>query len=390
MDDQTSSRDSFDLDTAARRFTRSARFNQEVVEKLQTALKHNPEVNLLSVIPSDYKDQLHGISTTTAPRKHKSCVRPPARRADFCVNLVERASTATIVHTLSDTTSLFLAKYLEPEGPFQDPKQCLVMVLKRMISDSEKLWEGQTRGVVLKCGNDLVAKIIRGNSDYTEYTSLQYLAEHAPDIPAPKPHGLIMFGSVQVMFMTYIPSITLEQAWCSLTHDNKVSIQQQLDGINCKLRRLKGDGQRLGGVGGEGVKEDHRFSHHSAEIITTTAQFEEFRFSVSHGASTPWINFLRSFLPCPTEDCVFTHGDLRPANIMVKTDSENNYLVSGIIDWEDSGFYPDYFESTRLLFTFHMHSKEDWCAYLPACISPARHPVQWLVSRLWEYTINNS
>ncbi|PVH87201.1 hypothetical protein DL98DRAFT_544967 [Cadophora sp. DSE1049] len=387
MDDQARYRDAFDLAEAEEVVAR-VKFNQGVIEKLQVALKHNPEVNLLSVIPSDYKDRLHGLTTTTAPPKLKSYPKPPGRRPDFCVDLVARASTATIVHTLSDATTLFLAKYLEPDGPFQDPTQCLVMVLKRMISDSGKLWEAQTRGVVLKCGDNLVAKIIRGNSDYTEYTSLQYLAEHAPDIPAPKPHGLIRFGSVRVMFMTYIPSITLEQAWGTLTHDNKVSIQQQLDGIFCKLRKLKNDGQRLGGVGGEGVKEGHLSPHHSAEIITTPAQFEDFRFSADHRASTSWITFLRSFLPPSTEDCVFTHGDVRPANIMVKTDDENNYIVSGIIDWEDSGFYPDYFESTRLLFTFYMLSDTDWYAYLPACISPARHPVRWLVSRLWEHTIS--
>jgi hypothetical protein len=70
-----------------------------------------------------------------------------------------------------------------------------------------------TRGVVLKFNDNLVAKIICGNSDYTEYTSLQYLAEHAPDIPAPNPHGLVKFDSASVMFMTCFPSTTLEKAW---------------------------------------------------------------------------------------------------------------------------------------------------------------------------------
>jgi len=328
-------------------------------------------------------------AAATAPPRRKPNGKPPGR-TDFCANLVARASTATIIHPLSDAATSFLAEYLEPDGPFQDPTQCLVLVLKRMISDSEKLWEGPTRGVVLKCNDNLVAKIIRGNSDYTEYTSLQYLAEHAPDIPAPKPHGLVRFDSVRVMFMTYFPSTTLEKAWSNLSHNNKVLIQCQLDEIFCKLRRLRKDCHRLGGVGGEGVKDDHREPHRSEEIITTSAQFEDFQFSVSHGASTSWITFLRSFLPRPIEDCVFTHGDVRMANIIVKADDDNNYVVSGIIDWEDSGFYPEYFESTKLLFTFTMHTETDWYAYLPASISPARHPVRWLVNRLWEHTINYS
>lgn len=364
----------------------NAKLNREVIERLQVALRHNPEVDLLAVIPSDYRDRFLGVKIGAPPRPKS---KPPGP-SNFCGTLVARAQTATVVHELSEAATLFLAKYLEPDSPFQDPTQCLVTVLKRMIPDCERLWEGLTRGVVLKCGDNLVAKIIRGNDDYTEYTSLQYLAEHAPDLPVPKPHGLIRFDSVRIMFMTYFPSITLEKAWSSLTHDNKVLIQHQLDEIFCKLRQLKSNGRPMGGVGGEGVKEGHRFSHSSKEIITTPAQFEDFRFSVSQRASTSWITFLRSLLPHPAEDCVFTHGDVRPANIMVKTDDDNNYVASGIIDWEDSGFYPEYFESTRVLFLFYMHSNTDWYAYLPACISPARHPVRWLVNRLWEHTINYS
>jgi hypothetical protein len=43
---------------------------------------------------------------------------------------------------------------------------------------------------------------------------------------------------------------------------------------------------------------------------------------------------------CPSfEPYVFSHGDLDPSNIMVKDGS-----ISGIIDWEHSGFYPVWYE----------------------------------------------
>jgi thiamine kinase-like enzyme len=38
---------------------------------------------------------------------------------------------------------------------------------------------------------------------------------------------------------------------------------------------------------------------------------------------------------------VFTHGDLNPANIMLRGDK-----VVGIIDWEFAGWYPKYWEYT--------------------------------------------
>jgi hypothetical protein len=109
---------------------------------------------------------------------------------------------------------------------------------------------------VVKCNEDIVAKVIWGNMDYTEYTSMQFLAERAPDIPAPRTHSLIALGPFRVIFMSYIPGITLAQAWPRLSHEGKLSIQQQLEDIFCRLRSLRQeDGRELGGVCGEWVKE---------------------------------------------------------------------------------------------------------------------------------------
>ena len=42
---------------------------------------------------------------------------------------------------------------------------------------------------------------------------MQFLAERAPDIPAPRTHGLIALDPFRVIFMSYVPGITLAQAW---------------------------------------------------------------------------------------------------------------------------------------------------------------------------------
>lgn len=41
-------------------------------------------------------------------------------------------------------------------------------------------------------------------------------------------------------------------------------------------------------------------------------------------------------------------GDLRKDNITVKLDENGKCIVNGIIDWEDAGFYPEWYESTQL------------------------------------------
>ncbi|KAF9556781.1 hypothetical protein CPC08DRAFT_641050 [Agrocybe pediades] len=44
----------------------------------------------------------------------------------------------------------------------------------------------------------------------------------------------------------------------------------------------------------------------------------------------------------------FAHGDLLPKNIIV-----NGSTITGIIDWEAAGFYPEYWEYARMHCYFH-------------------------------------
>lgn len=219
---------------------------------------------------------------------------------------------------------------------------------------------------------------------------MEYLAKNAPDIPAPRPHGLIAFGPFRVIFMSYIPDITLTQAWPNLSHNEKLSIKDQLDGIFCRLRTIRQDDNNvLGGVCGEGVKELQVDECASFKDITTITQFNELQFSAVHHGSNSYVKLLRSFLENDNSSTsihgsVFTHGDVRTDNIMVKKDPDTGrYVVSGIIDWEDSGFYPEYHESTVLTRTLSVVDENDWYLYLPESISPLKYPVRWLVDRLW-------
>lgn len=46
---------------------------------------------------------------------------------------------------------------------------------------------------------------------------------------------------------------------------------------------------------------------------------------------------------------VFTHGDLHPSNIMLSPDSPHR--VAAIIDWEQSGWFPEYWEDRKAHYT---------------------------------------
>lgn len=127
--------------------------------------------------------------------------------------------------------------------------------------------------------------------------------------------------------------------------------------------------------------------------MTTAAEFRDFQFSIEAPCGPEYAAFLRSLLPPPDpkEPAVFTHGDLFPGNIMLDVDPRipGGYRVSGIIDWEQSGFYPPWLEASKILYTFNenMSGKNpmpDWWEYVPVCVTPASYAAEWAVGRLWD------
>lgn len=57
---------------------------------------------------------------------------------------------------------------------------------------------------------------------------------------------------------------------------------------------------------------------------------------------------------------VFTHADLHPSNIIV--DERLPSKILAIIDWEQSGWYPDYWEFGKAEYTADLES--DWYDYM--------------------------
>lgn len=358
--------------------TSTAKHNQRTIDELQFFFRHDPEVDLLEVFPRNYARRrgfARQIDGNLAEPKKTEPLAPPDFRRHF--NDVE---TAEIIFPLSNDATAMLTTFSDFSDGWMDSEHSLVPVLQRMLWNCKKIWEAPTRGIVVQCNDEIVAKVISTKGDYTEYTALQYLAEQAPEIPAPRPHGLIKFGYFCIIFQSYVPSMTLTKVWPSLTHDDKIHVRNQLEDIFKKLRSIrKKEGHPLGGVGGEGVKD-----YKGDTIVNTAAQFEDFVFSTPHHGSNTYATFLCSFLTDSIQGSVFTHGDIRQDNIMVKLSQDNGWVVTGLIDWEDSGFYPEYHECTQLTRTLSVVDEDDWYLYLPASISPLQFPIRWLVDRLYD------
>ncbi|MCJ1446162.1 MAG: hypothetical protein MMC23_006667 [Stictis urceolatum] len=111
-------------------------------------------------------------------------------------------------------------------------------------------------------------------------------------------------------------------------------LSSQLNDIFLSLRQLKLPSQSvLGGVKGEGCKDTRRQTRQNQTPIYTAKEFNAWQYEGARSGSQIFVEFLRRITPDPPSDeCVFTHGDVRTANIMVQI-AEGNATVTGIIDW---------------------------------------------------------
>ena len=155
-----------------------------------------------------------------------------------------------IIHQLSKKTRNIFRSYREDIN-FDDGVM-LASVLSRILSDMEFLWcsDVSTTHFVSKCGSDLVVKATKNVSDFTEYTSLQYLEFHKPNLPIPRTQGLITCGQSAYLFLSYIPGSTLTEVWSQLEYSQKQALSAELDTILSDLRQLERPrNMPLGGVG---------------------------------------------------------------------------------------------------------------------------------------------
>lgn len=76
---------------------------------------------------------------------------------------------------------------------------------------------------------------------------------------------------------------------------------------------------------------------------------------------------MRSGLP-DNASIKFTHADLHPTNIMLTPEGETPRVVT-IIDWHQSGWYPDYWEFCKTRWTSEIGG--EWVTkYVPKFVQP--------------------
>ncbi|PNY21222.1 Uncharacterized protein TCAP_07279 [Tolypocladium capitatum] len=183
------------------------------------------------------------------------------------------------------------------------------------------------------------------------------------DVPVPEVFGWRKHGDQNFIYMGLIRGPTLRQAWGSLTEAEKKSICGELSRIVEALRRITPDSPtRFIGIPlclspwarsiNGGTVQDRFFKLDYEEgPFFTIDEFHDWLFTAAT-RQTPGQGVLtgpyRDFFP-DSGNIYFTHGDLTLGNIIVSDDTGPKRIV-GIVDWEQAGWYPEYWEYCKLLY----------------------------------------
>ncbi|EEH03463.1 conserved hypothetical protein [Histoplasma capsulatum G186AR] len=142
------------------------------------------------------------------------------------------------------------------------------------------------------------------------------------------------------MIADFVPGNPLDQVWPTLDEKQRMSIKEQLAD---HLKLFRSCTQPYIG------RVNRQPTYNPYEGITTNfigpfnseAKFDEWCLSRIKNTSerSKWRRKLAELRRNSQSKFVLTHGDLFPRNILVKEGK-----ITGIVDWERSGFYPEYVE----------------------------------------------
>ncbi|KAH9863701.1 hypothetical protein J1614_009633 [Plenodomus biglobosus] len=157
--------------------------------------------------------------------------------------------------------------------------------------------------------------------------------------------------------MEFVEGDCLVDVWEKYTPEEKERVIEQLRDMLIQLRELKGS--VIGSVDGTAC-EDPLFDDNIGAYgpYDNEASFNEGVITaLKNTLSGGWVNTVCDMVGVlKGHEIVMTHGDFSPRNILVR-----GTKVVAVLDWEMSGYYPEYWEYVKAL--FRPAWEEDWIKY---------------------------
>ncbi|KAK2799671.1 hypothetical protein FQN51_006803 [Onygenales sp. PD_10] len=205
-----------------------------------------------------------------------------------------------------------------------------------------------------------------------EALCLHMIRRILPDkVPVPEVYGWKVEGGTVFIYMELIQGETLHDRWDSLSGSDRSSICDELHEIISSLRQVGQDPTDpfIGSIARRPLLDYVFESMPSGGPFKNIKEFNDwFSALPQHWVpdSRKYPDPYRKFLP-DTGAIKLTHGDLHRGNIMISSTSPPRVLA--VVDWAHAGWYPDYWEYCKALYTSHYN--DEWrTVWIPKFLSP--------------------
>ncbi|KAF2183761.1 phosphotransferase enzyme family protein-like protein [Zopfia rhizophila CBS 207.26] len=183
-------------------------------------------------------------------------------------------------------------------------------------------------------------------------------------VPVPEVFGWCKDGVDTFLYMQLVPGITLDDRWISLKVEEKQAVCENLRRIIGNLRSLQQDPTDvfIGSVGGQPLPDNlfqELMNGQRAGPFRSVKDFHDWFTSIN---LDPGIIHCERDLLKDNNRVVFTHADIHRDNVIVSPTGPPRILA--IVDWGQSGWYPDYWEYCKSRSICRPH--DEWeTTYLP-------------------------
>lgn len=243
-------------------------------------------------------------------------------------------------------------------------------------------YEAGDRGV-WSLGSNLILKDRGANLPTFEVPNIEFVQQET-SIPVPVVIESWEEGEHTLILMKRIPGEPLSKVWQKLSTTEKEHIARQTAEYLLQLRKLQADNMRA--LGGRPIYSNFLFPRKDSEhphgpLASDDELWADMEQGLHEAVPESARRRLRNCMP-KAAPYTFTHGDLTNVNIIVENGS-----LTGIIDWEMSGYFPVWWEYVctsvpdseddrewkallRKYMPDHSNAREFWLDYYYLCKNP--------------------
>ncbi|GCB20805.1 hypothetical protein AAWM_03690 [Aspergillus awamori] len=265
--------------------------------------------------------------------------------------------------------------------PFQSshPLPTPLPTIDEIRACTNVLWEARASKVVAVNDNIVVKYGVRVET--WEGQALIYLEQCVPEVPAPRLYAMHCESDERFLVMQRIHGVPLNSLWSSLAPSEKDDIITKLQ--QAWMGVLYPTTYSIANVAMIMRDFSGLFSNESALVAGLVGNYRALVEKNKHPDYKA--RFYEKYLPRVLQGHrpTLTHGDIQQKNIMVVENFQNNQDRRSLVDWENAGWFPDFWEGFCASCPLHFYRDEDWSWRVQEFIQfwPAEMSMMHLIER---------